>query len=218
MFSLFAVAIAFAQPSIDSVWFSEETDCDGRNVVEICYELSSDTRESTNTISVQMSDDGGATWNVPLDSIWDEVGDIGADVDTGLHCFYWEMGEDIPDSEGYGIVKISLPPNIYITDRENDRVVRIENMTGEGWITYEETDHPWDIELDASGKIYITERDRDRLIRIDDLSGSGWISYGSSGSGIGNFEIPHCIAFDSENCIYVAVLENHRIVKINDMD
>jgi len=108
IFSLFALAIAFAQPSIDSVWFTEETDCDGRNVVEICYILSSDTPDSTYTISVQMSGDSGATWTVPLDSIWDEEGDIGAEVDTGLHCFYWEMGEDLPDSEGcYFMVKLA---------------------------------------------------------------------------------------------------------------
>jgi len=99
IFSLFAVAIAFAQPSIDSVWFSEETDCDGRNVVEICYIFSSDTPESTNTISVEMSSDGGATWDVPLDSIWDDEGDIGVIVDTGLHCLNWEMGYDLQNKE-----------------------------------------------------------------------------------------------------------------------
>ncbi|RKZ32636.1 hypothetical protein DRQ33_05550, partial [bacterium] len=104
-------------PSIDSVWFWEETDCDNRNIVEICYILSSDCPGSTYTISVQMSADSGETWTVPLDSIWDAEGDIGDGILPDTHCFFWEMGYDLPDTEGYDwMVKVTLGSTLVLID------------------------------------------------------------------------------------------------------
>ncbi|MCD6594962.1 hypothetical protein J7L68_04720 [bacterium] len=96
--------------SIDSVWFSEETDCNDSNIVQICYILSSTCPESLFNVSVRMSGDGGETWTVPLDSLWDAEGDIGEGVLPDTHCFFWEMGYDLPDTEGYDwMVKVEVP-------------------------------------------------------------------------------------------------------------
>ncbi len=81
-------------PSIDSVWFSEETECNDSNIVEICYTLSSDCPESTYTISAQMSADSGETWDVPFVTLLDAEGNIGDSVAVGTHCFEWVMSED----------------------------------------------------------------------------------------------------------------------------
>jgi len=94
--------------SIDSVWFWEETDCNDRNIVQICYIFSSDSPDSEYTVSVQMSGDSGETWTIPLDSLWAHEGDIGDGVLPDTHCFFWEMGYDLPDSEGIFEVMVSI--------------------------------------------------------------------------------------------------------------
>ncbi len=211
--------------SIDSVWFSEETDCDDRNIVEICYILSSTCPESTYSISAQMSGDGGTTWDVPLDSIWDDAGDIGDGVMIGTHCFNWEMGYDLPDSEGCeftAMITVSSP--IYVTDMTNERIVRINDMTGSGWIAYGDTgsgvgefNAPRGIALGPDGKIYMIDSHNDRIIRINDMTGAGWIEYGSHGFGVGQFYLPFGITFGPHGRIYVADRDNNRIVRIDDM-
>jgi len=94
---------AWGQPSIDSVWFSEETDCNNQNIVTICYILSGDTAD----ISVRVSADGGATWTEAgegwFSTLSDTAGDLGTDIiptAPDSHCFRWDMSEDMPDSEG----------------------------------------------------------------------------------------------------------------------
>lgn len=98
--NLYAIRCHYPEPEIDSVWFREETDCDSRNIVEICYMLSDIYSNSTYDVTIVFSTDNGATWWMPFDSIFNDSGDIGADVDTGLHCFEWEVGYDMPGVEG----------------------------------------------------------------------------------------------------------------------
>ncbi len=83
-------------PSIDSLWFSEETDCNDSNIVEICYILSGDTAN----ISIRMSADSGQTWDVPLYTFTEDDGDLGDSIAPGLHCFKWIMSEDQHNAEG----------------------------------------------------------------------------------------------------------------------
>ncbi len=89
--------IAPCYTQIDSLWFSEETECNDSNIVEICYILSSTCPDSLFDVSVRMSPDGGATWMSAGDgwfaTLTDTAGDLGA-VDTGMHCFNWIMNKD----------------------------------------------------------------------------------------------------------------------------
>ncbi len=84
-------------PSVDSVWLWEETDCDGRNIVHICYNLSG----ASASVGLRMSADSGATWGIPLASLWGDSGDVGAGVEPGTHCLDWIMDADAPGMEGY---------------------------------------------------------------------------------------------------------------------
>ena len=97
---VFEIEIANLPPSIDSVWFWEETDCNDSNIVHICYILS-DPEGDPATISVQISADSGATWTVPLSTLLNDAADLGDSIMPGTHCFDWIMNEDMPDSEGY---------------------------------------------------------------------------------------------------------------------
>ncbi len=83
---------------VDSVWFAEETDCDDRNVIEVCYNLSSTCPDSLFYISARASDDSGATWNIEMDSLYWDFNDLGY-VLPGEHCFRWEIGYDYPSLE-----------------------------------------------------------------------------------------------------------------------
>ncbi len=85
---------------VDTVWFAEEIDCDGRNIVEICYDLASTCPDSAFSTSIHISSDSGGTWGDDIDSIWEDDGDIGEGVLPGTHCFFWEFGRDLPDMEG----------------------------------------------------------------------------------------------------------------------
>ncbi len=82
-------------PTIDSVWFSEETECNDSNVVQICYTLSGCPAE----VTVEMSDNGGRSWDMPLTTLMDYEDDLGENVPIGNHCFLWVMNEDIAPVE-----------------------------------------------------------------------------------------------------------------------
>jgi hypothetical protein len=74
---------------------------------------------------------------------------------------------------------------IYITDNENDRIVRINDMTGAGWTTFathgsgvNQLIFPHDIQVSPAGKIYIADTGNGRVVRIEDMTGAGWTTYG----------------------------------------
>jgi len=90
----------YREPSIDAVWFSEETICNDSNIVRICYDLSGDTAY----ILAEISADSGRSWNVPLISLRDTAGDLGANVAPGRHCFDWIMSRDFPGAEQRGFL------------------------------------------------------------------------------------------------------------------
>ncbi|MCD6595814.1 hypothetical protein J7L68_09115, partial [bacterium] len=88
------------QPRIDSVWFSEETDCDGQNIVEICYNFYGDA-ESFFPVNAQFSmDTSTGLWFDFADYTLEEFDDdMGDSISPGIHCFYWIMSDDMPNVE-----------------------------------------------------------------------------------------------------------------------
>ncbi len=87
-------------PTIDSVWFSEETDADNRNLVRVCY-IANDADGDSFLVDFNVYDD---TVPVPATTIYDTIsGYPGNDtgwVHNGEHCFVWDMGADYPGYEG----------------------------------------------------------------------------------------------------------------------
>jgi DNA-binding beta-propeller fold protein YncE len=80
-------------------------------------------------------------------------------------------------------VAIDGQGRIYIADMMNDRIVRVDDMTGGGWVTFGtqggapgQIHWPWGVDLDASGRIYIADSANGRIVRVDDMSGTGWIA------------------------------------------
>jgi streptogramin lyase len=121
--------------------------------------------------------------------------------------------------------------SIYVTDSLNNRVVRMNDMTGAGWTTIGTQgagvkqfntpaglcvalDHP---SIPPKRHIYVADRLNHRIVRFDDMSGAGWITLGTQGDGIKEFNEPIGIHVDHHGRIYVADKDNNRVVRIDDM-
>jgi len=106
----------------------------------------------------------------------------------------------------------------YVVDEHIDRLVRINDMTGTGWISYSgRNDDIIDVAIDTEGRIYLANFSNNSIFRINDMSGAGRINYGFYGSGVGEFGYPLSIAVDNDGKIYVGDRDNRRIVRIDDM-
>jgi uncharacterized repeat protein (TIGR01451 family)/MYXO-CTERM domain-containing protein len=111
---------------------------------------------------------------------------------------------------------------IYIADPGNHRIVRVNDITGDGWRVLHQnrtgTDQlasPDSIAFGPDGKMYIT--DQTRVVRVDDFTGNGWVSFGSQGNGVNQFTGLAGITVDARGHIYVADGANHRIASFDDM-
>ncbi len=151
----------------------------------------------------------GATAEFTVVPSWQTFGSFG----DGLKQFSAPHGIAL-DSSG----------RIYVADEGNNRIVRIDDMTGKGWTTYGTSGTgsgqfkwPCGVAVDASGQIYVGDYGNSRIVRMNDMSGAGWVNYGSFGGGNGNFYGAWGIAFDSIRRIYVTDYYNNRIVRMNDM-
>jgi len=126
-------------------------------------------------------------------------------------------------SDGSTFVNTEYEP-VYIADTSNNRIVRVDDMTGDNWITFGKSgtgtnqfQGPYDISVDASGRIYVTDSVNCRIVRIDNMSGKNWTALGACGSGSLQFNNPTGIFVASTGKIYVADTGNNRIVQVSDM-
>jgi len=125
---------------------------------------------------------------------------------------------------GRGQTPTPAAPQIYVTEDRNHRLVRIDDMTGAGWITLgtqgggaNQFSFPAGIFVEATGRIYMADGGNNRIVRVDDMTGAGWTSFGTKGSSVNQFSFPAGVAVDGAGRIYVADYFNRRIVRMDDM-
>ena len=89
---------------------------------------------------------------------------------------------------------------IYVADDGNSPIVRVDDMTGAGWITLgtsgrgaKQFSGPHGIFVDTAGKIYVGDNGLSRIVRVNDMTGAGWIALGTLGGGTNQFRYPHGI-------------------------
>jgi streptogramin lyase len=70
---------------------------------------------------------------------------------------------------------------------------------------------PTDVAWDSDGNIYITDGYINSRVAKYDKNGDWVKSWGSKGTGPGQFRLPHSIAIDRNNNVYVGDRSNHRI-------
>src|SRR5437667_9808479 len=79
---------------------------------------------------------------------------------------------------------VDAAARIYITDSEDDRIVRINNMSRKGstWLGErggKQFSEPRGIFVDGAGRIYIADASNHRIVRMDDMTGAGWTALGT---------------------------------------
>ena len=117
---------------------------------------------------------------------------------------------------------------IYImSDNDNQRIIRIDDMTGKNRVSYGASGtgvgqflEPQSITIDAQGRLYIADEDKatqgGRIIRIDDMTGAGWVIFPLTNPDP-RIRLPHDIAVSASGKIYIADTKNNGIARIDDM-
>ena len=114
---------------------------------------------------------------------------------------------------------------IYFTDYKHGRVIRMEDMTGKGWVSFGSVgsgvgqfNEPFHLAVDSQGRVYLPDRLNDRIVRIDDMTGKGWTEF----KGIGSerektIADPPVVRLDSQGRIYLVDQGLSRIIRVDDM-
>ena len=163
----------------------------------------------------------------------------GVALDSSLDVFLiHRAGRELLDAES-GAVKKTWGENIFImphglaTDQENNvwitdvglhQVLKFSHdgkllMTlGEAKMAGSDSMHfnrPTDVAISREGKIYISDGYLNSRILCYSPTGKYLFEWGTKGGGPGQFDIPHGIAIDVDENIYVADRENNRIQKFD---
>ena len=119
------------------------------------------------------------------------------------------------------------PKHIYIADTTNNRIVRIDDMTGKGWVSLGSNasadanhfDKPQGLYVDDEDPlhIYIADTGNCRIVRMDDMTGLNWEIFGRRGDGASQFNQPTSIFVDGSEHLHIADRNNDRVVEADDM-
>lgn len=149
---------------------------------------------------------------------------------TGMNGEGWSVGPSVQGRSLSGPYHLATDSagRIYVADRDNLRIVRMDDLAGNGWQSFsgvagtaicgELVDGLGclkAIAVDASGRIYMTADAS--VIRINSMNGDGWTRFGPTNSGPGSFNNPKGIQIDGQGRIVVVDADRHRIVRFNDM-
>src|SRR5439155_1519826 len=95
-----------------------------------------------------------------------------------------------------GVISPPPVPKIYVADESNNRIVRMDDMTGAGWTELgmfgsgpNQFNGPFGIFVSA-GQIYVADRNNNRIVRMDSMTGAGWTEFGTFGNGPNQFSSP----------------------------
>jgi uncharacterized protein (TIGR02145 family) len=103
-------------PEVTNVTFSQRTD--GTFMVDVYYDVN-DTDDDTMSVTMQVSDDAGTTWDFSCQQI---SGDVGADITSGTSKhIVWDFGSEHPQTYGEQFqIKIIADDNFLETGTVTD--------------------------------------------------------------------------------------------------
>lgn len=135
-------------------------------------------------------------------------------------------------SQGTGVGQFELPEHlavddngrIYIPNADNGNVIRMDDMTGKGWVLFAGLGIRNTLKGQQPGPFVVRVRGEQiytagwgHVYRFDDMSGKNLVTYGEAGKGIGKFDSPQYLSFDTQGRFYIGDNNNHRIVRMDDM-
>jgi DNA-binding beta-propeller fold protein YncE len=129
----------------------------------------------------------------------------------GLHIdrdgFIWATDAQGKDGKGHQVFKFS----------PDGRVLMTLGTAGEAGESPKTFNGPTDVAIAPNGDIFVTDgHGNNRVVKFS-KNGTFLKAWGKKGSGQGEFNLPHSIAFDSSGRVFVADRENSRI-QIFDQD
>ncbi|HLK56660.1 MAG TPA: S-layer homology domain-containing protein [Chthonomonadaceae bacterium] len=137
---------------------------------------------------------------------------------------------DLSLSLGSGEMQLASPQalfvdaqeRIYVADTTNHRIVRMDNMQGNGWVTLGTfgtgpLQFRWPVGLFVSmqGQIYVADLEAKRIVRFDDMAGKGWIVF--SGTRNHQLSAPRALWIGMDNRIYFVEGLDNTIKRMDDM-
>ena len=150
--------------------------------------------------------------------------------------FIREIGKDLYAWAFAHTVRIDRDDNIWAIDKGSDMVVKfnqagkVEMVFGRRKESAEVEAKPWerhlekplapvdglfrqptDVEWDSAGNIYISDGYVNSRVAKYDSNGDWVKSWGEPGTGPGQFHLPHTIAIDKDDNVYVGDRSNRRI-------
>ena len=79
----------------------------------------------------------------------------------------------------------------------NSRIVRFNDMTGAGQVSYGtagsgtgQFNGPSGVAVNSAGRILVADEQNHRIVRVDGMTGAGWMAFGTSGTSSGEFRYP----------------------------
>ena len=135
-------------------------------------------------------------------------------------------------------VTVDNSGNIYIADRQNNRVRKVSNQSGtitttagngtgnysgDGGPATNSQVSPFGVAVDGVGSLYLADRDNNRVRKVSlggtitTIAGTGTKGYSGDGGPATSAQLagPYGVAVDSANNVYIADSSNNRIRKVS---
>lgn len=122
--------------------------------------------------------------------------------------------------KGTGEGEFNLPHSIaidrfgrvYIADRENARV-QVFTPEGKFLTQWRDTGHPYGLYLTPDQHLFLTDGLANTL-SVYDLNGKRLRRVGTTGSGPGEYQLPHLLNVDDQGAVYVCEVNGKRVQKL----
>src|SRR6478735_5520338 len=154
---------------------------------------------------------------------FDQTGKFVREIGKGLYA--WSEAHSVRIDRNDNIWAIDKGSNMVVRFNPQGRVVWVFGRKQEAADGAEPLGHPdpplppvdgnfrqpTDVAWDSQGNTYITDGYINSRVAKYDRNGDWVKSWGSKGTGPGQFRLPHSIAIDRNNNVYVGDRSNHRI-------